>query len=255
MRPLVMDFRGDAKARDVQRRVHVRPGVPGQPGHDVQGAQPLGLSAARGRLVRLLDRRQRGRREGDRRRRALRFHAASTSGPASIVPTGPELQYTGEKPADPIVLWVYAGADGDFTLYEDDGLTYGYEKGASARIPLHWNDATQTLTIGKREGTFPGMPKERTFERGGRLEGEAGRVLVHAQGRQDRSLRGCGRRREAVAPVTSQSCFSPVSDRPAVEVVTSPPEKEIEAPRPLALRHRILDQLLAENLGRRETAG
>ena len=82
----------------------------------------------------------------------------------SIVPTGPEIQYTGEKPADPIVLWVYAGADGDFTLYEDDGLTYGYEKGASARIPLHWNDATQTLTIGKREGTFPGMPKERTFD-------------------------------------------------------------------------------------------
>jgi alpha-D-xyloside xylohydrolase len=62
------------------------------------------------------------------------------------------------------VLWVYAGADGDFTLYEDDGLTYGYEKGASARIPLHWNDATRTLTIGKQEGTFPAMPKERTFD-------------------------------------------------------------------------------------------
>ena len=62
------------------------------------------------------------------------------------------------------MLWVYAGADGDFTLYEDDGLTYGYEKGASTRIPLHWNDATRTLTIGKREGAFPGMPKQRTFD-------------------------------------------------------------------------------------------
>jgi alpha-D-xyloside xylohydrolase len=72
--------------------------------------------------------------------------------------------YTGEKPADPIVLWIYAGADGAFTLYEDDGLTYGYEKGASARIPLRWNDATQTLTIGKRQGSFPGMPKQRTFD-------------------------------------------------------------------------------------------
>ena len=46
----------------------------------------------------------------------------------SIIPTGPDLQYTGEKPADPITLYVYAGADGAFTLYEDDGLTYGYEK-------------------------------------------------------------------------------------------------------------------------------
>jgi alpha-D-xyloside xylohydrolase len=82
----------------------------------------------------------------------------------SIVPTGPELQYTDEKPADPIVLWVYAGADGAFTLYEDDGLTYAYEKGASAGISLRWNDATRTLSIGKREGTFDGMLRERAVE-------------------------------------------------------------------------------------------
>lgn len=81
----------------------------------------------------------------------------------SIVPTGPELQYTDEKNADPIVLWVYAGANGEFTLYEDDGLTYGYEKGAFARIPMRWNDTTRTLTLGAREGSFPGMQKERTF--------------------------------------------------------------------------------------------
>jgi alpha-D-xyloside xylohydrolase len=81
----------------------------------------------------------------------------------SIIPIGPELQYTAEKAADPIALWVYAGADGSFTLYEDDGLTYGYEKGAFARIPIRWNDASKTLTIGKRQGSFPGMLKERTF--------------------------------------------------------------------------------------------
>ena len=80
----------------------------------------------------------------------------------SIVPFGPELQWTGEKPADPVTLFVYAGADGAFTLYEDDGLTYGYEKGASARIPIRWNDATGTLTIGTREGSFPGMLAQRT---------------------------------------------------------------------------------------------
>jgi len=82
----------------------------------------------------------------------------------SIVPFGPELQWTGEKPADPVTLFVYAGADGAFTLYEDDGLTYGYEKGAFSRIPVRWNDATGTLTIGKREGAFPGMLAQRTFE-------------------------------------------------------------------------------------------
>ncbi len=80
------------------------------------------------------------------------------------MPFGPELQWTGEKPADPVTLFVYAGADGAFTLYEDDGLTYGYEKGAFSRIPLRWNDATGTLTIGKRQGSFPGMLAQRTFE-------------------------------------------------------------------------------------------
>lgn len=81
----------------------------------------------------------------------------------SIIPFGPELQYTGEKPADPVTLYVYAGADGTFTLYEDDGLTCGYEKGAFARIPIHWDDAAKTLTIGKREGKFPGLLAKRTF--------------------------------------------------------------------------------------------
>jgi alpha-D-xyloside xylohydrolase len=82
----------------------------------------------------------------------------------SIVPTGPDLQYALEKPADPVTLYVYTGADGAFTLYEDDGLTYGYEKGAFARIPLRWDEKARTLTIGNREGSFPGMLSERTFQ-------------------------------------------------------------------------------------------
>jgi alpha-D-xyloside xylohydrolase len=81
----------------------------------------------------------------------------------SIVPFGPELQYTAEKKADPITLFIYQGSEGDFTLYEDDGLTYAYEKGAFARIPIHWDDAAKTLTIEKREGTFAEALSERTF--------------------------------------------------------------------------------------------
>jgi alpha-D-xyloside xylohydrolase len=81
----------------------------------------------------------------------------------SIIPTGPEIQYTGEKPADPVTLWVCTGADGRFTLYEDDGLTYDYEKKAFATIPVNWDEKKRMLTIGKREGSFKGMLKQRTF--------------------------------------------------------------------------------------------
>jgi len=81
----------------------------------------------------------------------------------SIVPFGPALQYTGEKPADPITLYVYTGQDGQFTLYEDEDVNYNYEKGAFATIPLRYEEKTKTLTIGQRAGTFPGMIAQRTF--------------------------------------------------------------------------------------------
>jgi alpha-D-xyloside xylohydrolase len=83
--------------------------------------------------------------------------------PGSILPMGPFLQYSSEKPADPIELRVYRGANGKFTLYEDEHDSYNYEKGKFATIPLEWNEAKQTLTIGKRTGGFPGMLNERTF--------------------------------------------------------------------------------------------
>jgi len=82
----------------------------------------------------------------------------------SIVPVGPELQYTSEKLADPITVYVYAGADGAFTLYEDEGTTYDYEKGGFSTIAFSWDDAKKTLTIGERAGEFVGMPKQRTFQ-------------------------------------------------------------------------------------------
>jgi alpha-D-xyloside xylohydrolase len=83
--------------------------------------------------------------------------------PGSILPMGPLLQYSSEKPADPIELRIYPGASGKFTLYEDEGDGYNYEKKVYATIPLEWNEAKKALTIGKRSGNFPGMLKERTF--------------------------------------------------------------------------------------------
>jgi len=81
----------------------------------------------------------------------------------SIIPTGPEVQFVYEKQDGPITLSVYTGADGQFELYEDDGKTYAYEKGAWSRTPISFDNATGIVTIGKRVGNFDGMPKNRTI--------------------------------------------------------------------------------------------
>ena len=79
------------------------------------------------------------------------------------MPVGGAIQYTLEAPAAPITLFVFTGADGSFELYEDDGVSYGYEKGEYSRIPIHYDSAKGTLTIGARSGSYPGMPEERKF--------------------------------------------------------------------------------------------
>ncbi len=82
----------------------------------------------------------------------------------SIVPVGPDVQYAAEKPAAPLTLLVFTGADGSFDYYEDDGVSYGYERGEFARIPLKYDAARGTLTIGVRAGSYQGMPEKRTFK-------------------------------------------------------------------------------------------
>jgi len=76
---------------------------------------------------------------------------------------GPDEEYTTQKPEDPIELRIFAGADGSFMLYEDENDNYDYEKGVHATISLQWDDAKRTLTIGEREGQFPGMLETRRF--------------------------------------------------------------------------------------------
>jgi alpha-D-xyloside xylohydrolase len=80
----------------------------------------------------------------------------------SIIPYGPAIQYAAQS-VDPTELRVYRGANGAFTLYEDEDDNYDYEAGTYATIPFSWNDSTQTLTIGQRQGSFPGMLQSRTF--------------------------------------------------------------------------------------------
>ncbi len=86
----------------------------------------------------------------------------------SVLPLGPDEQYAGEKVDGPIELRVYSardghGADGHFDLYQDEGDGYNYEKGKHAVIPIAWSEATKTLTLGPRRGSYAGMPQTMTF--------------------------------------------------------------------------------------------
>ncbi|HZD53283.1 MAG TPA: TIM-barrel domain-containing protein [Woeseiaceae bacterium] len=81
----------------------------------------------------------------------------------SIVPTGPEIRHTGESLNAPLTLNVYTGADGAFDIYEDDGISYDYERGEWSRIPVRYDESEGVLTIGKRVGGFEEMAEERSI--------------------------------------------------------------------------------------------
>lgn len=81
----------------------------------------------------------------------------------SIIPIGPKVQYAEEKKWDNLQIRIYEGADGEFTLYEDENDNYNYEKGVYSTINFSWDNANKTLTIGESKGEFPGMLKERKF--------------------------------------------------------------------------------------------
>jgi alpha-D-xyloside xylohydrolase len=81
----------------------------------------------------------------------------------SILPMGPQIEYAAEDPAGLIELRIYRGADGKFDLYEDAGDGYEYEKGQHSVVPIRWDDRSSILTIGAREGSFPGMVESRKF--------------------------------------------------------------------------------------------
>jgi alpha-D-xyloside xylohydrolase len=162
MRPLAMDFRTDTRALNVGDQFMFGPALLVNPvteplattlrlylpqakwydfwsGTSLDGARTIDASAPLDRLP-------------------LYVRAGS------ILPMGPEQEWSDQKREDPIELRVYRGADGDFTLYEDENDNYDYEKGAYATIPLNWNETKQVLTIGDRKGRFPDMLEERTFK-------------------------------------------------------------------------------------------
>jgi alpha-D-xyloside xylohydrolase len=161
MRPLVMDWRTDVRAQNTGDQYMFGPSILVNPVY-IQGATSRSVYLPKATWYDFwtgekLDGEQTIQAAAPLEKLPLYIRAGS------ILPLGPELQWTTEKPEDPIELRIYPGADGDFTLYEDENDNYNYEKGLHATIPIHWDDATRTLTFGARQGTFPGMAQQHTF--------------------------------------------------------------------------------------------
>jgi alpha-D-xyloside xylohydrolase len=161
-RPLVMDWRTSEKVRDIGDQFMFGPSIL---------VNPVTTEGATSRFLYLppaaawYDFWSGEKLEGDQRILAQapldRIPLYIRAG--AILPLGPEIEYAGQNPDAPIELRIYRGADGDINLYEDEGDTYAYEKGARAITPFHWDDASSTLTIGARQGSFPRMQAVRDF--------------------------------------------------------------------------------------------
>jgi len=161
MRPLVMDFRSDTHAQNVTDQFLFGPAIlvnpvvePGATSRRVYLPESTWYDFWTGSSIQ-------GGRSADMPAPIDRLPLFIRSG--SIIPLGPDIEYAAEKPADPIELRVYQGANGSFTLYEDENDSYNYEKGAHSTIPFSWDDPSHTLTIGDRSGSFPGMLESRSF--------------------------------------------------------------------------------------------
>jgi alpha-D-xyloside xylohydrolase len=161
MRPLVMDFRNDARAIDIGDQFMYGPAFL---------VNPVSEPGATSRRLYLPEAKWYDFWSGETVAGPKTIDAAAPIEriplyvrAGSIVPLGPEMEWSTQNPEDPIEVRIYRGADGQFTLYEDENDNYNYEKGTYSTIPISWNDSTQTLTIGERKGQFPGMLQERTF--------------------------------------------------------------------------------------------
>jgi alpha-D-xyloside xylohydrolase len=161
MRPLAMDFRGDVRALNTGDEYLFGPAIlvspvtePGATSRRIYFPKAKWYDFWTGRVV---DGGAAAEVQASLDRIPLHIRAGS------ILPMGPDLEWATQKAADPIELRIYTGADGSFTIYEDENDTYAYEKGARATIPMQWDDANRKLVIGDRQGQFPGMLAHRTF--------------------------------------------------------------------------------------------
>ena len=146
MRPLVMDFRDDPKARDLTDQYMFGPALLVNPVTEYKArTRRVYLPSGRNWYDFWTGRRYDGGQSIDADAPYDRIPLFVPSG--SIVPVGPDQQYIGQKTRETVTLYVYTGANAKFLLYEDDGKTYGYERNEFSTVPLAWDEATRTLTI------------------------------------------------------------------------------------------------------------
>ena len=163
MRGLAMDFTGDKQAREVHDEYLFGKALLVAPVHKFKApARMVYLPAGADWYDFNSGERHAGGQTLDAKVTLSRMPLYVRAG--SIVPVGPDIQYSAEKPGAPITLLVFTGSDGSFDLYEDDGVSYGYERGEFSRIPMRYDAAKGVLVIGARSGSFTGMPEERTFK-------------------------------------------------------------------------------------------
>ncbi|MBQ7181839.1 MAG: DUF5110 domain-containing protein, partial [Bacteroidaceae bacterium] len=177
MRALVMDFSGDPGVKDVGNQWMLGPALM---------ACPVGYYKARNRSVffprqcgwynlytgeKVIDGETDGHSLNDNSQyssRRLVMDAPYEQIPVfvregAIIPFGPSMQWSDEKAPELVNLFVYAGQDGEFELYEDEGTNYNYEKGQYSTINIRYDNATHTVSFSTRQGSFPGMLKARRF--------------------------------------------------------------------------------------------
>lgn len=163
MRALVMDFNGDDKVYDIKNQWMFGPALMACPVSEYKvRSRKVYLPKQRGWYDLYTNQYYRG---GQTITAGAPYERINVFVPeGAIIPFGPEMEWSDQKPAEEITLFVYAGRDGEFKLYEDEGTNYDYEQGKYSTIKFGYDEARQTLTIGNREGSFPGMLNERTFK-------------------------------------------------------------------------------------------
>jgi alpha-D-xyloside xylohydrolase len=162
MRPLVMDYPGDVHVRDIATQYMFGPSLMVVPVHTYRAtAASVYFPAGCNWYDFYNGRKYAG---GETKEVDAPYGRMPLFVPeGGIILFGPEISYVGEKEATVIDVWVYAGKDGSFCLYEDEGTNYNYEKGAFSKIMFEYNDADKTLSVKERTGHYPGMPEKRTF--------------------------------------------------------------------------------------------
>ncbi|MDE6528333.1 MAG: DUF5110 domain-containing protein, partial [Muribaculaceae bacterium] len=163
MRPLVMDYTADLATRNIHDQFMFGPSIM---------AAPVYKYGARSRLVYLPAGQwydfHTGKTIDAGKGKTITADAPYEHMPlfvrsGAIIPMGADIQSTAEETQQPVTLLVYAGADGKFSLYEDEGTNYNYEKGLFSRIDISYDDKSSTLTIAPRHGSYPGMKETRNF--------------------------------------------------------------------------------------------